>query len=372
MTSGGTEPSAGRRWDRFVDFVSRGNGRPGGVHVPLSRLGLPGRAWRLLTWALALADLVALTRTMWACLGFFLVFLLLWLVHTRYWAAAAAVVVFGAGIAAALFVQGEEDWWQAALVTVLVCLVTGTWVTRVQMARADLMSALAAKERAMEALARTQGELAAAEHAAGAAAERERWAREVHDTLAQGFVSVVALSQAARAELDEPEQEGAPALHERLAQIEEVSRDNLTEARALVTGRGPSALRCGGLDAALRRLARAQGRRGVEVSLRAPAPADLPPALQVVVLRLVQEALSNVVRHARAERADVLVSAHDGELVVVVEDDGVGAGGAPEGTGLTGMRSRVESLGGTLVVAPLRADGPGGRNGTVIEARMPL
>ena len=372
MTSGGTEPSAGRRWDRLVDFVSRGNGRPGGVHVPLSRLGLPGRAWRLLTWALAVADLVALTRTMWACLGFFLVFLLLWLVHTRYWAAAAAVVVFGVGIAVALFVQGEKDWWQAALVTVLVCLVTGTWVTRVQMARADLMTALADKERAMEALARTQGELAAAEHAAGAAAERERWAREVHDTLAQGFVSVVALSQAARAEMEEPEQEGGPALHERLAQIEEVSRDNLVEARALVAGRGPSALSSGGLDAALRRLAQAQGRRGVEVSLCAPAPADLPPALQVVVLRLVQEALSNVVRHARAERADVLVSAHDGELVVVVGDDGVGAGGAPEGTGLTGMRSRVESLGGTLAVAPLRANGPGGRNGTVIEARMPL
>ena len=63
---------------------------------------------------------------MWACFGFFFVFLLLWLVHTRYWAAAAAVVVFGVGIAAALFVQGEEDWWQAALVTVLVCLITGT------------------------------------------------------------------------------------------------------------------------------------------------------------------------------------------------------------------------------------------------------
>ena len=125
MTSRGTEPSAGRRWDRFVDFVSRGNGRPGGVHVPLSRLGLPGRAWRLLTWALALADLVALTRTMWACLGFFLVFSLLWLVHTRYWAAAAAVVVFGVGIAAALFVQGEEDWWQAALVTVLCLTLNG-------------------------------------------------------------------------------------------------------------------------------------------------------------------------------------------------------------------------------------------------------
>ena len=77
-------------------------------------------------------------------------------------------------------------------------------------------------------------------------------------------------------------------------------------------------------------------------------------------------------RHSRAERAEVLVSAHDGELVVTVGDDGVGVGGAPEGIGLTGMRSRVESLGGTLVIAPLRADGAGGRHGTVIEARMPL
>ena len=372
MTSGGTEPSAGRRWDRFVDFVSRGNGRPGGVHVPLSRLGLPGRAWRLLTWALALADLVALTRTMWACLGFFLVFLLLWLVHTRYWAAAAAVVVFGAGIAAALFVQGEEDWWQAALVTVLVCLVTGTWVTRVQMARADLMTALADKERAMEALARTQGELAAAEHAAGAAAERERWAREVHDTLAQGFVSVVALSQAARAELEAAGEGPHPVLHGRLAQIEETARDNLIEARALVTGRAPSALHSGGLEAVLQRLVGAQGHHGVEASLSAGPPADLTPGLQVVVLRLVQEALSNVVRHARAEHAEVLVAPDDGELVVTVKDDGVGVGGAPEGTGMAGMRARVESLGGTLSVVPLRASDAHGRVGTVIEARMPL
>ena len=371
MTSGGTEPATGR-WDRLVDFVSRGNGRPGGVHVPLSRLGLPGRAWRVLTWALAAADLVALTRTMWACFGFFFVFLLLWLVHTRYWAAAAAVVVFGVGIAAALFVQGEKDWWQAALVTVLVCLVTGTWVTRVQMARADLMTALADKERAMEALARTQGELAAAEHAAGAAAERERWAREVHDTLAQGFVSVVALSQAARAELEAAGEGPHPVLHGRLAQIEETARDNLIEARALVTGRAPSALHSGGLEAVLQRLVGAQGHHGVEASLSAGPPADLTPGLQVVVLRLVQEALSNVVRHSRAERAEVLVSAHDGELVVTVGDDGVGVGGAPEGIGLTGMRSRVESLGGTLVIAPLRADGAGGRHGTVIEARMPL
>lgn len=110
----------------------------------------------------------------------------------------------------------------------------------------------------------------------------------------------------------------------------------------------------------------------MEASLSAGPPADLTPGLQVVVLRLVQEALSNVVRHARAEHAEVLVAPDDGELVVTVKDDGVGVGGAPEGTGMTGMRARVESLGGTLSVVPLRASDAHGRVGTVIEARMPL
>ena len=59
-------------------------------------------------------------------------------------------------------------------------------------------------------------------------------------------------------------------------------------------------------------------------------------------------------------------------FVVVVGDNGVSAGGAPEETGLTGMRSRVESLGGTLTVDPARAPGADGRTGTVVEARIPL
>ena len=361
-----------RRRGRLVAFASRGNECPGSVHDPLHRLGLPGWAWRLLTWTLVAVDLTALTRTRWAYAGFFLIFPMLWLVHTRLWAAVLANLFFGAGFAGVLFVQGLEEWWVGPLVTILCSLIGGIWMTRIQMARADLMAALDAKDRAMEALVWTRGELAAAEHAAGAAAERERWAREVHDTLAQGFVSVVALSQAARAELEAAGEGPHPVLHGRLAQIEETARDNLIEARALVTGRAPSALHSGGLEAVLQRLVGAQGHHGVEASLSAGPPADLTPGLQVVVLRLVQEALSNVVRHARAEHAEVLVSPDDGELVVTVKDDGVGVGGAPEGTGMTGMRARVESLGGTLSVVPLRASDAHGRVGTVIEARMPL
>lgn len=71
-------------WRRLVAFATRGNGRPGSVHLPLRRLGGPGWAWRLGTWGLVVANLLLLARSTWGYAGFFLVFPLLWLVHTRY------------------------------------------------------------------------------------------------------------------------------------------------------------------------------------------------------------------------------------------------------------------------------------------------
>ena len=260
---------------------------------------------------------------------------------------------------------------------VVVVLVTGTWVTWVHIVRYEAIHALADKEEALAALARTQSELVAAERAAGIAAERERWSREVHDTLAQGFISVVNLAQTALNDLAEGSRgdpREARAVHGLLAEIESVARDNLAEARALVAGESPCALRDDGLEAALRRLTRAQENHGLSISLIAELPAHMTSGLQVAVLRIVQESLSNVVRHSHASHVDVVVSvsSETGELIVTVADDGVGAGGVPEGTGLTGMRSRVETLGGTLTVDPLQEPDERGRVGTVVEARMPL
>ena len=260
---------------------------------------------------------------------------------------------------------------------VVVVLVTGTWVTWVHIVRFEAIHALEAKEEALAALARAQDELVVAERAAGTAAEHERWSREVHDTLAQGFISVVNLAQTALNDLSEHsggDSHEARILYGLLAEIEAVARDNLAEARALVAGESPSALRDDGLEAALRRLTRSQEHHGLDISLIAELPAQTVSALQVAVLRIVQESLSNVVRHARAGRVDVVVSvsSETGELIVTVADDGVGAGGAPEGTGLTGMRSRVETLGGTLTVDPLQEPDERGRVGTVVESRMPL
>ena len=190
--------------------------------------------------------------------------------------------------------------------------------------------------------------------------------------MAQGFISVVNLAQTALNDLSEHsggDSREARTLYGLLAEIEAVARDNLAEARALVAGESPSALRDDGLEAALRRLTRSQEHHGLDISLIAELPAQTVSALQVAVLRIVQESLSNVVRHAQAGHVDVVVSvsSETGELIVTVADDGVGAGGAPEG-----MRSRVETLGGTLTVDPLQGPDERGRVGTVVEARMPL
>lgn len=362
--------------ETLAGFVLRGfRGTRGlkGVHPPLDRLGLPGWAWRALAWALAAGTLALLTRTSWACGLFFVVLPLLWLVHRRLWAAVLAHVVFGAGLAAVLLVRGVEGWWLSAAVMTLVNLVSGTWVTWVQIARYDAVVALADRERVLSALARARDELAAAERAAGIAAEHKRWAREVHNTLVQGFISVIAIAQAARGAIDDGE---AAAVGPRLAQLEAIARDNLAEARALTAGEGPSALRDGDLAQALRRLVDAQRERGLSAVLDLSLSAEPSPAAQVAVLRIVQEGLSNVARHARAERVEVAVWAEavglGRELVVTVVDDGVGTWACPERTGIIGMRSRVEALGGTLTVDPLHPSDGRGRVGTVIEVRMPL
>ena len=361
-------------------LACEGTDSPTGVYPPLDRADLPRWVWCVLTWTLAAATLLGVFFSDFAPLTFFVVLPLLWWVYTKWWAAVVAHLVFAAGFAAVGYIKGDETWWINPLIMVIVVLVTGTWVTWVHIVRYEAIHALADKEEALAALARTQSELVAAERAAGIAAERERWSREVHDTLAQGFISVVNLAQTALNDLSEHSEHSggdsgeARTLYGLLAEIEAVGRDNLAEARALVAGESPSALRDDGLEAALRRLTRAPEHHGLDIVLVAELPAQMTSALEVAVLRIVQESLSNVVRHARAGRVDVVVSSSSeaGELIITVADDGVGAGDAPEGTGLTGMRARVETLGGTLTVDPLQEPDERGRVGTVVEARMPL
>jgi signal transduction histidine kinase len=262
--------------------------------------------------------------------------------------------------------QGREPLWGPGetLVGLALSLAMGLWVTRVleqSAERADLI-------RELES---TRAELAAAHHEQGVAAERERWAREVHDTLAQGYTSIVVLAQTVA---DQLERDPAAAV-ERIALIEEVARENLAEARAMVAAFAPVALDSSTLLEALQRLTERFAREtGIATRLDAAALGEgvtgLSRAEEIVLLRGAQEALANVRRHASATtvvlRMSRIGAGESGSVSVHVEDDGMGFDPAVAGGhGLDGLRSRVAEVGGEVDVV----SAPG--SGTRVTLRVP-
>jgi signal transduction histidine kinase len=273
------------------------------------------------------------------------------------------------GTAAALcpllaWTRGDEPLWGPGqtLVGVLLSVAMGLWVLRV-LEQSEQRAVL------IRELERTRAELAELHHAQGMAAERERLAREVHDTLAQGYTSIVVLAQTAAAGLP-PGAEGAA---ERLALIEEVARENLGEARAMVAAFSPLALDSATLLEALERLVDRFGREtGLTTRLDTSAlgDADLSRTEEVVLLRGAQEALANIRRHASATAVVLRVSSvgttESRQVSVHVEDDGVGFDpDSAAGVGLAGLRDRAAEVGGTVDVV----SAPG--EGTRVTVRVP-
>ncbi|KUF14312.1 histidine kinase [Streptomyces silvensis] len=229
----------------------------------------------------------------------------------------------------------------------------GSWIIRIiaqSQERADLIAELDARR---EEVARLSAER-------GALAERERMSREIHDTLAQGFTSLLMLGQAVEAELEHDV--GAARGH--LELMRATARQNLAEARSLVAGRAPADLDGGSLPDALRRVA---ARHGAAVTLTGTVR-PLPPALEVVALRACQEALANAAKHAGpGAGVRVALGFRPGALTLAVHDSGHGfdAGARHAGFGLPGLRTRAAEVGGT-------ADVTSGPDGTTVTVRLPL
>jgi signal transduction histidine kinase len=223
--------------------------------------------------------------------------------------------------------------------------------------RADLIGQLEA----------TRAELASVHHQAGTLAERQRLAGEIHDTLAQGFSSVIMLLQAAEAGLgpDTPE----PARRQ-ISLAAETARKNLAEARGLVAALAPADLASENLPGALRRVTERLGAEtGIEVTFTEDGePRALPATLDVVLLRVAQEALANVRKHAEARTVRVSLRYTGGGVSLQVSDDGRGfaVDGATSGYGLRGMRERLGQVNGRIEVT----SGPGA--GTCVRAEVPV
>ncbi|WP_434451209.1 sensor histidine kinase [Lentzea sp. E54] len=183
-------------------------------------------------------------------------------------------------------------------------------------------------------------------------AEGARWSAEIHDTLAQGFTSIITLLQGAQPNVE-------LALR--------TARENLREARALVAANAPSPLDGSSLEDAVRRLVDGVA---LESAFRVIGdPVGLPTSVEVVLLRTVQEALTNVARHSGASRVDVVMRFDSDGVSLEVRDDGRGFGDAPEGFGLRGMRARLEQVGGTL---SLSSDDQDDDTGASVLVEVPL
>lgn len=228
--------------------------------------------------------------------------------------------------------------------------------------------ALAKLEAALEENAGLHAQLVAQAREAGVLDERQRMAREIHDTIAQGLTGIVTQLEAAGQANDRPDD------HRRhLDNAARLARNSLTEARRSVEGSPPGPLLAAALPEALATVAREWSAvHGVPVEVITTGDrVALHPEIEVALLRTAQEALANVAKHASATRAGLTLSYMGDEVTLDVRDDGVGfavsdeAPTARKGFGLTAMRQRVGRVAGSLAIE----SEPGG--GTAISARVP-
>jgi signal transduction histidine kinase len=228
------------------------------------------------------------------------------------------------------------------------------------------------RRRLIEELTATRADLAEAQHEAGVLAERERLAREIHDTLAQGLSSIQLLLRAAGRDLPETSVNAARYVE----QARQAAADNLAEARRFVAALTPPALDDTTLAGALTRLCATISVRD-RITARFHLTGDavpLPTAHEVALLRIAQAALANTVRHSQASTVEVTLSYLGDHIALDVVDDGTGFDPgrllAPDpesgGFGLAAMRTRTHALGGTVTIES------GTGHGTALAVQLPL
>lgn len=193
--------------------------------------------------------------------------------------------------------------------------------------------------------------------------ERRTLSRELHDDIGQQITAIKLGAMALQDDDDAARRAGI------LAEIIEITDQTIAKVRDLSLLLRPPQLDALGLEAALRWQAGTMFRNGpprlaLEIE---PLPARAPPALELACFRIAQEALTNVLRHARAREVRLGLAQRGGMLVLEVHDDGRGfAGRESAGLGLVTMRERAQQLGGAVEIE----SGPG--RGTCVRARLPL
>ncbi len=302
-----------------------------------------------------------------AITGFFHAYLLRpWLVSFAGVAATSVV------INSLILLDGStpENWTVFIIVVVIQTLAIGFGLMGGEK-MADLSeqrrAALAELEAAQEENAGLHAQLVTQAREAGVLDERQRLAREIHDTVAQGLTGIITQLEAAMNAEERPDD-----LHRHLEAAARLARESLTEARRSVRAVRPAELDHSRLPEALSDVAtRWSEVSGVPVRVTTTGTMRaLHPDVEVTLLRAAQEGLSNVAKHADASHTGITLSFMDDAVALDVRDDGIGlatqANGDGVGFGLIGMRQRVEQLSGTMEIE----SEPGA--GTAVSVTIPI
>ena len=267
------------------------------------------------------------------------------------------------------FPQTAEGWTFYVVIIAIQTIVIGAGSIvgeKVTEQNEERRQALAKLETALVENAGLHAQLLTQAREAGILDERARMAREIHDTIAQGLMGIVTQLEAAEQAHDRPADRGR-----HLENAERLARESLAEARRSVEASMPSVLEAGTLPDALADVTREWSKlHGIPADVTVTGNAiALHPEIEVALLRVAQEALANVARHAGATRAGLTLSFIGDVVTLDVRDDGVGfvaaEPDAPSGFGLSGMRQRIARVAGSLAIE----SEPGG--GTALSARVP-
>ena len=271
--------------------------------------------------------------------------------------------------------HGNERWTGLIVARVASLVATGVMIGTVMLYIHRVNRDAAVRARLLRELDAAQRDLAQRAREAGVQDERQRLAQDLHDTLAQGFTSVIKHLEAAELSFagtvpDDPTPDDPlRAARPHLAHAQAVSRASLAEIRRLVWALHPPQLAEAPLAAAIERIVAQWGEANAVATTCTldPSPA-LRPEADVIFLRAVQESLSNVARHAAATRVGVTMHCVDGVVLLSIEDDGRGFidTDATDTMGIAGMRARVRRFGGHVLID----SAPGA--GTSVTVAMPL
>jgi signal transduction histidine kinase len=300
--------------------------------------------------------------------------------HWRYVGVAATAMIAAMSYLGGVDRIKDHEWWTWLAVGVVVTVLASVFFylaeiadrrnLKQKQALVELHKANVKLEEALEDNAGLHAQLLVQAREAGVLDERQRMAREIHDTLAQGLAGILTQLQAAEQTLGEPATAGRY-----VANAMNLARDSLTEARRTVHAVQSQVLAESRLPDAIGDVTRRWSEvNDVDVVLTTTGdPRPMHTDVEVTLLRAAQEALANVAKHAKASRVGLTLSYMEDMVTLDVRDDGVGFepeakranGSAHGGFGLAGMRQRVQRLAGRLAIE----SEPGG--GTAISASVP-